>query len=142
MKKLILSLILIPFAGEAGLNSFHASSTVLVEARSGEWPITLEKAIEQSRSPYFLQFRDEQVLTGVLLDTLPFTNMEQLKYFEQALSVLKNGSNGDIAKFTDYSIKKTKSKADGTWYILRYKWGLTNFQQREADTLISTIKKL
>src|SRR5271170_2714901 len=99
MKKLILSLILIPFAGKAGFNSLHTTSAVLLEVRSGDWPISLEKTIDEPHTSYFLQFRDEHVLTGILLDTLPFPDLTQLKYFGQALSVLKNGTNGDIAKF-------------------------------------------
>lgn len=142
MKKLILSLIIIPFAGRAGFNSQHIHSAVLLEVRSGDWPISLEKKTENQQTSYFLQFRDQQVLTGILLDTLPFPDLTQLKYFEKALSVLKNGTNGDIAKFKDYSVKRAESRKDGKWYILRYQWGLTNFQQHEADTLISTIRKL
>jgi hypothetical protein len=142
MKKIILSFTLIPLAGNAGLHSFLPSSTVLVQARSGEWPISLEKTNEIPKAPYFLKFRDEQVLAGIMLDTLPFSSLAQLKYFEQALSVLKKGSNGDIAKFKDYSIKRTDSRTDGRWYILRYQWGLTNFQQPAADSLINGIKRL
>ncbi len=142
MKRLILSLIFIPFAGKAGLYSEHSYASVVVEVRSGDWPITLEKNIDNSGTPYFLQFRDEQVMTNVVLDTLPFPDLTQLKYFGKALSVLKNGNNGDIAKFKDYSIKRAESKKEGKWYILRYQWGLTNFQQAEADTLINAIRKL
>jgi hypothetical protein len=142
MKRLILSIIFVPFAGKAPFENAQSSSTVLVEVRSGEWPISLEKATSKSGASYFLQFRDEQVLTNVVLDTLPFGDLVQLKYFEKALSVLKTGNNGDIAKFKDYSVKRAESRKEGKWYILRYQWGLTNFQQAEADTLISTIRKL
>jgi hypothetical protein len=142
MKKLILSLIIMPFAGRAGFNSQHVHSAVLLEVRSGDWPICLEKTSADQHTSYFLQFRDQHVLTGMLLDTLPFADLVQLKYFEKALSVLKNGTDGDIAKFKDYSVKRSESKKDGRWYILRYQWGLTNFQQHEADTLINTIRKL
>ena len=142
MKRLILSFIFVPFAGNAGFHNTHSTSTVLVEVRSGEWPISLEKTIDKLGALYFLQFRDEQVLTNVVLDTLPFNDLAQLKYFEKALSMLKTGNNGDIAKFKDYSIKRAESKKEGKWYILRYQWGLTNFQQMEADKLINTIRKL
>lgn len=142
MKKLILSLLFIHAAGKAGFNTLHANSAVLLEVRTGQWPITLEKTNEIPHITYFLQFRDEHVLTSTLLDTLPFADLTQLKYFGQGLSALKSGTNGDIAKFKDYSVKRSESKKDGKWYILRYQWGLTNFQQREADTLINTIKKL
>jgi hypothetical protein len=142
MKRFILSLIFIPFAGKAGLNSTHSSSTILLEVRSGQWPISLEKSSNRSGDSYSLQFRDQQVMTNVLMDILPFPDLTQLKYFGKALTALKTGTNGDIAKFKDYSVKRAESKKEGKWYILRYQWGLTNFQQAEADTLISTIKKL
>ncbi|HVM89193.1 MAG TPA: hypothetical protein VMT76_13470 [Puia sp.] len=142
MKKLILSLLLLPFAGKAGVKPFHSSSSLLVEARSGEWPISLEQTVEKSHISYFLEFRDEQVLTSVVLDTLPFEDLSQLKYFQQALTVLKKGDNGDVAKFKDYSIKRSDTKDKKKNYLLRYQWGLTNFCQPEADTLIAIIKKL
>jgi hypothetical protein len=139
MKRIILSAFFIPLAV---INNMHITSTVLVEVRSGTWPISLEKTTDIPHVSYFLQFRDQKVMSGVLLDTLPFADLSQLKYFEKALSTLKAGSNGDIAKFKDYTLKRSESKKEGKWYILRYQWGLTNFQQREADTLISTIKKI
>ncbi len=77
-----------------------------------------------------------------MLDTLPFRNLTELKYFGQALTVLKTGHNGDIAQFEHYSIKRAESKLQGTWYILRIKWGLTNFQQPEADIMIKAIQGL
>jgi hypothetical protein len=138
MKRLILSILFLPLAGLTGFNSVHSPSPDPVEVRGGDWPISLET----SGSSYSLIFRDQQVLTGVLLDTLPFPNLEQLKYFEKALSALKIGNNGDIAKFKDYSIKRADKKYDGVWYILRIKWGLTSFQQAEADLMSRTIKGL
>jgi hypothetical protein len=65
-----------------------------------------------------------------------------LKYFEKALTTLKTGHNGDIAKFRDYSIKRADKKYEGTWYILKIKWGLTDFRQSEADLMINTIRAL
>lgn len=137
MKKLILSLFIIPLAGRAGFNSAHPHppSTNPVEIRTGDWPILLEK----SGSSYSLQFRDMQVVNEVVMDTLPFPNIDQLKYFGKALSVLKTAKNGDIAKFKDYSIKRAEKKYEGVWYILRIKWGLTDFRQSEADMMINTI---
>jgi hypothetical protein len=134
MKKLILLLLVMPLA--------NSISTNLVEVRSGDWPINLERSIEKSDTSFSLIFRDQQVMNDVVTDTLPFPNMGQLKYFEQALSALKTGNNGDIAKFKDYSIKRADPKREPTWYILRMKWGLTSFQQPEADLMIKTIKNL
>jgi hypothetical protein len=142
MKKLILCSLFIPFAGKAGSNSGHAPEVNLLEVRSGDWPITLEMEVERSDTSYFLEFRDEQVLTGVVLDTLPFADKTQLKYFERALTTLKTANNGDIAKFKDYSIKRAEKKYDGVTYILRYQWGSTDFRQPEADMMIHTIRGL
>ena len=142
MKKLILCSLFVPLAGQAGLNSSRYSSTNLVEVRTGDWPITLERTIEDADTSYSLQFRDVQVLTSVVMDTLPFPDLGQLKYFSKALVTLKNGGNGDIAKFKNYSIKRADKKYEGIWYILRFQWGSTDFRQPEADIMINTIKNL
>jgi hypothetical protein len=134
MKKLILISLLIPFG--------QSSSTNLVEVRSGEWPINLEKTVDRSDTSYSLIFRDQEVMNETVMDTLPFPNLLQLKYFQEGLSALKTGNNGDIAKFKDYSIKRADAKNESTWYILRIKWGLTSFQQAEADLMIRTIRNL
>jgi hypothetical protein len=132
MKKLILVSLFLPI--------MHSTSTNLVEVRSGDWPINLERTVERSDTSYSLLFRDQQVMNGVVMDTLEFPNLEQLRYFQQGLSALKTGNNGDIAKYKDYSIKRAQQKNEGIWYILRIKWGLTSFQQPEADLMIKTIK--
>jgi hypothetical protein len=143
MKRFILSALLMPLAaGRPGFDQADPISTNLVEVRSGIWPMTLERTIDRPDTTYSLQFRDQQVINGVVLDTLPFPNLQQLKYFGKALSALKNGNNGDIAKFKDYSVKRADKKGEGTWYLLRYQWGLTDFQQPEADIMIKTIRSL
>jgi hypothetical protein len=142
VKRLVLCILLMSFATRPNLPGVIDSSTTLVEVRSGIWPINLNRSIENFDTSYFLEFRDEQVLSTVVLDTLPFPDLGQLKYFEKALSTLKNGTNGDIAKFKNYSIKRADKKYEGTWYILRAQWGLTDFQQPEADLMIKTIRSL
>jgi hypothetical protein len=137
MKKLFLSLLVIPFSG---IDRAPLSANNPVEIRSGDWPIMLQRTIDRSDTSYSLQFRDVQVLNSVVMDTLPFPNSTQLKYFEKALSTLKTGNNGDIARFKDYSIKRADKKYDGTWYILQIKWGLTDFRQADADIMIKTIR--
>jgi hypothetical protein len=139
MKKLILSTLLLPFAAKTGIIP-PSPSTASVEIRSGAWPMNLEKEVNPSGKSYSLIFRDQQVMDGVVMDTLPFPNVEQLKYFGKALSVLKTGNNGDIAQFKDYSIKRADKKFEKTQYILRIKFGLTDFAQAEADIMISAIK--
>jgi hypothetical protein len=143
MKKLFLSVFFIPFAGTAGLQCIPSLSTThLAEVRSGEWPMDLERDVDKRDTSYSLIFRDQQVEDGVVMDTLAFPNLQQLKYLERALTVLKGGHNGDIAKFNNYSIKRADKKFDGVWYMLRDKYGLTDFQQPEADIMCKTIKGL
>jgi hypothetical protein len=143
MKRLILCSLFIPLTGSKRLLPDKLpSSTNLVEVRSGAWPINLERTVENTDTSYSLEFRDEEVLTGVVMDTLPFPNLQQLRYFEKALSTLKTATNGDIAKFKNYSIKRAEKKYDGIWYILRFQWGSTDFRQPEADIMINTIRNL
>jgi len=132
---------MIPFAGNGGMPGISESTHSPIEIRSGQWPIQLERTIQQSDTSYSLQFRDAQVLSSVVMDTLPFSNLSQLKYFEKALSILKTGNNGDIARFKDYSVKRADKKYEGTWYILQIKWGLTDFRQSEADLMVKTIRE-
>src|ERR1700743_2437218 len=131
MIKLFLLACLLPVAG-------YTPSESIVEVRGGVWPISLEKELDRKGFSYSLIFRDQQVLNEEVLDTLAFSNLEQLKYFEKGLTALKTGSNGDIARFKDYSITRADKKFEGIWYILRDKYGLTNFQQPEADLMSKT----
>ncbi|MHA4809736.1 hypothetical protein ACX0G9_16600 [Flavitalea flava] len=142
MKKLLLSALLLPFASLAGFIANPSESKNLLEVRAGDWPINLDRYIDRRDTTYLLMFRDQQVMSGVVMDTLPFPGLQQLKYFEQALTVLKTGHNGDIARFKTYSLKRADKKNEGTWYILRDKYGLTDFQQTEADMMTKTIKGL
>jgi len=142
MKKLFFSLLLIPFAGIGRLNHILPPAGNLVEIRSGKWPIILQRDIAQPDTVYSLQFRDAQVLSSLVMDTLSFPNTSQLKYFEKALTALKTGKTGDIAKFKNYSITRADKKYEGVWYILKLKWSLTDFRQSEADLMIKTIKGL
>ncbi|HUB62737.1 MAG TPA: hypothetical protein VL978_18610, partial [Puia sp.] len=110
---------------------------------TGQWPMNMERDIDGRDTSYALIFRDQQYEDGVVMDTLEFENLGQLRYLGQALNVLKKGNNGDIANFKDYSIKRADKRYDGgVWYILRIKFGLTDFQQREADIMCKTIDKL
>jgi hypothetical protein len=142
MKRLLFCSFLLPLAIPAGSNNGEPSYTNLVEVRSGSWPMTLERTVEYRDTSYALEFRDQEVQNGVAMDTLSFTDLQQLRYFQKALSYLKTANNGDIAKFKDYSIKRADKKYDGAWYILRVKWGSTDFKQPEADVMIKTIKGL
>jgi len=140
MKKLLLSTLFLPFVG--GLTRVDPSTTSLAEVRSGKWPISLERWIERRDTSYVLLFRDQQVMNAEVIDTLPFENLKQLRYLDQALTSLKKAGNGEIATFKEYSIKRTDKKFDGTSYLLRYQEGATEFRQPEADILSATIRKL
>ena len=142
MKKVFLSLLLIPFAGIGRFDNSSLHSKKPVEIRSGDWPIILERSIDHADTSYSIQFRDMQVMSATVLDTLAFPNTEQLRYFEKALTTLKAGSTGDIARFKNYSITKTDKKKDGAWYLLRLKWTSTDFKQADADLMVQTIRGL
>jgi len=81
MKKLILCALFIPMANKQGANHELPSATNLVEVRSGEWPINLERDIDNGDTSYALLFRGMQVLTMVMMDTVAFDNVTELKYF-------------------------------------------------------------
>jgi hypothetical protein len=137
MKKL--SLFFFPLTVFAWL-PLDPSATNLADVRVGRWPMNLERDIDRRDTSYSLIFRDQQYEDVAVMDTLEFANLGQLKYFSQALDVLKKGHNGDIATFKDYSIKRADKRFDGgVWYILRIKFGLTDFQQPEADIMCKTI---
>jgi hypothetical protein len=143
MKKILLCALMFPCAAmHTGPNHEFPSSTNLVEVRSGTWPINMERDIEYRDTSYSLIFRNQEIMTDVVLDTLEFGNLTQLRYFEKALTALKSGGNGDIAKFKDYSIKRTDNKLQPTSYLLRLKWSSTEFKQPEADLMRKTVRGL
>ncbi|MFI5152525.1 MAG: hypothetical protein ACHQET_04280 [Chitinophagales bacterium] len=144
MKKLIVLALFLPIISKAQFTIVNTSTINLVELRTGEaWPITLQRVIKESDTSYVLQFRDQQTTNDVIMTTLRFPNMEQLKYFQKALSALKKGSTGDVAKFRDYTIKRLDVKREGITYIINCGAGTTtNFQQAEADKLIAGVINL
>jgi hypothetical protein len=143
MKNLIVIVLLSPFFAKAQFTIVNTSTTSLIELRSGTWPVELQRCIKESDTCYILSFRDQQYPKDVNMSILRFGNMQQLKYFQKGLSALKSGSNGDVAKFKEYTIKRMDAKKDGVWYLLTSSDGeITNFQQNEADKLISAIKAM
>lgn len=124
--------------GLLGLSLF-SPKTSSVEIRGGAWPISLERTTDRPGVQFSLIFRDQSVMTGTVLDTLDFADAEQLRYFGKGLTALQHGSNGDIARFKDYTITRADKKLDGTWYIVRPEYGVTLFQQPEADVINKTI---
>jgi|SRR6516162_4247609 hypothetical protein len=144
MKKLIVLALFLPIISKAQFTIVNTSTINLVELRSGgQWPINLQRVIKESDTSYVLQFRDQQFTNDVIMTTLRFANMEQLKYFQKALTALKGGSTGDVAKFKDYTIKRLDIKREGITYIINCGAGTsTNFQQPECDKLIAGIVNL
>jgi hypothetical protein len=143
MKKLILIFLFFPFFAKAQFKIVNSATINLLELRAGVWPITLQRITKESDTCYVLLFRDQQYTTDVNMSTLRFPNLEQLKYLQKALTALKNGYTGDVAKFSDYSVKRVDVKKEGIWYILTCADGeLTNFQQPEADKMISAINSI
>jgi hypothetical protein len=143
MKKYIIILLFAPCMANAQFKIVNTSTTNLLELRTGTWPINLQKITKESDTYYALQFRDQEYANEVIMKTLRFTDLDQLKYFQKGLSALKNGTTGDIAEFKDYTIKRVDVKKEGTWYILNCGEGaLTNFQQPEADRMIAAITNL
>ena len=141
MKKLILSILLLPAVAYT-VKKPSREATNIVEVRAGAWPINLERDIAYRDTIYSLIFRNQEILNGVALDTLEFNGLVQLRYFEKALTALQGGTNGDIAKFKNYSVKREDKKFEGTWYLLSLKWSSTEFRQPEADIMRKTIKGL
>ncbi len=133
MKRLLLSIAFLPF-----IASMPRTNGNIVEVRAGEWPINLEKNFD-GPGTYALTFRDEQVMNGVVLDTLSFPNKQQLRYLEQALVALKGSSTGEVATFSNYSVQRFDKKFEGIWYTLRTQFCLINFKQTEADIMCKTI---
>jgi len=144
MKQLIYLALLLPFAAKAQFTIVNTSTVSLVELRQGEkWPINLQRVTKESDTCYVLQFRDQQSANSDIMTTLKFTNLVQLRYFQQGLAALKKGATGDIARFKDYTIKRVDIQKDGIWYILSCEMGaITNFKQPEADKMIAAIAPL
>jgi hypothetical protein len=143
MKKLWILFLCLPLVTKAQFKIVNTSTINLVELRSGTWPINLQRVCKENDTAYQLLFRDQEFPNEVIMTNLRFHDMDQLKYFQRGLTALKNGTNGDEAKFKDYSIKRVDVKKEGTWYILDLGDGaLTNFQQPEADKLIAAIVNL
>jgi len=140
MKKILLGIFLSLLATIL-LVSATLPKAASVEVRGGAWPIDLERTTDRPGVSFSLIFRDQEVMNGVLLDTLDFANIEQLRYFGKGLQALKRGHNGDIARFADYTITRADKKFEGVWYILRPEYGTTSFQQPEADIIDQTIKE-
>jgi hypothetical protein len=108
----------------------------LMQVRLAPWSINLQRVIYFTDTCYALQFRDQHAMNAVTIRTLDLENMEQLKYFKEGLTTLKNGHNGDVAEFSNYSIKRFDKKKNDTWYILSYDDAVTNFQEAQVNRML------
>ncbi len=158
MKKLVLLAVLIPFITKtnAQFTLTNSSTTSICELRASSttWPLDLQRVIKQRDTSYVLSFRDQQYANVVSMSTLKFKDRGQLKYFQQALTSLAQLESGTIANFKDYTIKradvkkdvvvgKKEAKKDEVWYLLTCEDGtVTNFQQSEANKMISAIQPI
>ena len=117
MKKIILICLFIPFAfaAKAQFKIVNSATITLLELRPGNWPINLQRVTKESDTCYVLQFRDQEYANEVIMTTLRFRNLEQLKYFQKGLTALKKGNNGDVAEYKDYTIKRVDIQKDGIW---------------------------
>jgi len=145
MKKLVFLAVFSCFVAgaKAQFTIVNTSTTSLIEPRTGAWPLDLQRIIKESDTCYVLSFRDQQYTSSVNMSTLRFANTVQLRYLEQALTILKKGHDGDVAKFKDFSVKRSEAKKADVWYILTCTSGeITNFQQPEADKMVAAIHVL
>jgi hypothetical protein len=141
MKNLLLIVLFSPLAMKAQFKIINSATINIADVRQGTWPISLQRVTKQSDTCYVLQFRTQEYNNSVIIKTLKFRDLGQLKYFQQGLSALKTGNNGDVAEFKDYTIKRVDVYKEGTSYILTCDGGMTNFQQPEADRMIAAINK-
>ena len=145
MKKLIVLALFLPIISKAQFTIVNTSTVDLVELRpeTSTSPLKLQRVIKESDTVFVLEFRDLGYTNDVIMSTLRFANLQQLKYFQKGLSALKKGYTGDIAKFKDYTVKRVDVKKEGITYILNCSSGeTTNFQQQDADKMIAAITNL
>jgi hypothetical protein len=142
MKNFLLLILFSPLAMKAQFKIVNSATINLVDVRQGTWPISLQRITKPTDTCYVLQFRTQESTNSVIIKTLKFCNIEQLRYFQKGLAALKSGSTGDVAEFKDYTIKRVDVYKEGISYILTCDGGLTNFQQPEADRMMAAIVKL
>jgi hypothetical protein len=141
MKKFLILILFSPLAMKAQFKIVNSATTSISDVRQGTWPISLLRITKQNDTCYVLQFRTQEYNNSVIIKTLKFCDIKQLKYFQQGLIALKTGNNGDVAEFKDYTIKRVDIYKEQTSYILTCDGGLTNFQQPEAERMIAAINK-
>jgi hypothetical protein len=142
MKQIFLISLFLHTGHDSRVETAHYPTVDLINVRMAPWPINLQRVIYYTDTCYALQFRDQGIMNSINIKTMEIYNMDQLKYLKLGLTTLSKGSNGDIAEFKDYSIKKVGTKKENSWYILSYDGGVTNFQQSEANRMVTIINNL
>lgn len=142
MKQILFIFLFLHTGPGARLETANYPTVDLINIRLAPWPINLQRVIYYTDTCYALQFRDQGVMNAVNIKTMEIYNMDQLKYLRLGLTTLTKGSTGDVAEFKDYSIKKVGTKKENSWYILNYDGAVTNFQQSEANRMVTIINNL
>ena len=142
MKQILLLFLFLHSDRGSGLEKAYYPTIDLINVRLAPWPINLQRVIYYTDTCYALQFRDQGAMNAVTLKTMEIYNMDQLKYLELGPTTLGKGSNGDVAEFKNYSIKRVGTKKENSWYILSYDGAVTNFQQTEANRMVIIINNL
>jgi hypothetical protein len=124
--------------GTSGTKTFYPDVN-LMQVRLAPWSINMQRIVYYTDTCYAIQFRDQAMMNAVAYKTMDFETLEQLKYFKEGLLTLKKGQNGDVAEFSNYTIKKVGTKKENSWYILSYDGAVTNFQEAQANRIIFII---
>lgn len=142
MKQLLLTPLFLYMSSGSWFKNMSYPTVDLMTVRLEPWPINLQRVIYYTDTCYAFQFRDQSTMSSVAIKTMDLETLEQLKYFKDGLTTLKKGSNGDIAEFRNYSIKKVGTKKENSWYILSYDHAVTNFQEPQVNRMIYIINSL
>ena len=82
MKNLLLFILLSPLAMKAQFKIVNSATINIVDVRQGTWPISLQRITKPSDTCYVLQFRTQEYNNSVIIKTLKFRDLGQLKYFQ------------------------------------------------------------
>ena len=86
MKKLLLLILLSPLAMRAQFKIVNSATINIIDVRQGTWPISLQRITKPTDTCYVLQFRTQEYNNSVIIKTLKFRDLGQLKYFQQGLT--------------------------------------------------------
>jgi hypothetical protein len=139
MKQLLLIPLFLHVSNGAGMKKSFYPEVNLMQVRLAPWSINMQRIVYFTDTCYAIQFRDQATMNAVIYKTMDLETLEQLKYFKEGLLTLKKGQNGDVAEFSNYTIKKVGTKKDNSWYILSYDGAVTNFQEAQVNRIIFII---